>query len=248
MKKSLLAVLMAGMTGMSAGAMQAQAEDSIISGDIGVYSQYMWRGMQQASGASVQGDLGVDIVDGLSANVWFAAPLGNNVAGGNVTEFDWTIDYSGEVSGLSYSLGYIYYSYLNGVSGNTGEIYAGVGYGPVAVTYYYATNSNRGGWKKNSYFDIALSQNVAGFDLGADFGFYLGKKANAANNQNNEFPTTKKGLGHVDLSISKDVTLSDGVTMTPSLMVSIPTWKSDNPATPRPKNTNQVVAAVNFSY
>ncbi len=233
---------------MGAGAIRAQADDSGISGDIGVYSQYMWRGMQQTSGASVQGDLGTDIAGGLSANVWFSAPLGNNANGGNNTEFDWTIDYSGEISGIGYSLGYIFYSYLNNATGNTGEVYAGLGYGPVSVTYYYATNSSKGGWKKNAYLDVALSHSIGGFDLGADFGFYFGKASTAVPAEHiNEFPTTRKGLGHVDLSISKDVAIGDNVTMTPLLMVSIPTWKAVAPAT-RPNNTNQVVAGVNFAY
>jgi len=232
--KAIAAFMGLGMLGMAVGATEAQAEGGI-SGDIGIYSQYMWRGVQQTQNASVQGDLGADITDGLSANVWFAAPGGNNAAAGNVTEFDWTIDYSGEVGGLSYSLGYVYYSYLNNAAINTGEVYAGVGYGPVALTYYYATNSSTGGWKKDAYVDVALSQSIAGFDLGADLGFYLGKNTNA-------YPTTKKGLGHIDLSISKDVALNDGVTMTPSLMISAPAWKG------HPKNANQIVAGVNFSY
>jgi len=243
MKKMYLSMVMAGLLGLGFGTTQAQAEDLSVSGDIGIFSQYVWRGMAQGnSGASVQGDLGADVMDGLSANVWFATPIGSGA--NSVTEFDWTLDYSGEVSGLSYSVGYIWYSYLNGASGNTGEVYAGVGYGPVSATYYYATNSNNGGWKKSSYLDVSLSGAVSGFDLGADFGFYFGKAATATSI--NEFPTTKKGLGHIDLSISKDVKISD-VTMTPSLMVSIPTWK-DNTTNKRPNNSNLVVAGVNFSY
>jgi len=243
MKKTFLSMLMAGLMGLGFGAVEAQAEDLAISGDIGVFSQYVWRGMAQGnSGASLQGDFGADIADGLSANVWFATPIGSG--SNSVTEFDWTVDYSGEIEGFSYSLGYIFYSYLNGASGNTGEVYAGVGYGPVSATYYYATNSNKGGWKKNSYLDVGLSGSAGGFDLGADFGFYFGKAATA--NHINEFPTTKKGLGHIDLSVSKEMKISD-VAMTPSLMVSIPTWKNAT-TNQRPKNSNLIVAGVNFSY
>jgi len=249
MRKSLLGMLMAGMMGMGAGAIEAQAGDAGISGDIGVYSHYVWRGMPQTTTnrASVQGDLGVEIVDGLSANVWFASEAAGTTATTTATEFDWTLDYSGEISDVSYSLGYIYYSYLNATSGNTGEVYFGLGYGPLAVTYYYATNSNKGGWKKNSYLDVALSHNLAGFDLGADFGFYMGKDPTVPVDHINEFGNASNGLGHVDLSISKDVAIAEGVTMTPSLMVSIPTAK-DRTTNQRANNANQVVAGVNFSY
>ena len=236
MKKTVFGTVAAGMLAMGGMAGVAQAEGLSVAGDMGVYSQYMWRGMQQTQGASVQGDFAVDIAKGLSANVWFATPLGNNVNGGNKTEFDWTVDYSGEVNNFSYSVGGIFYSYLNNGAGNAGEIYAGVGYGPVSITYYYAL---AGSWKKDAYIDAALSQSVGGFDLGADFGFYLPSTA-AANPTG--FPTTKKSLGHVDLSVSKDVSLADGVTMTPSLMISTPMYSG------KPKNANQVVAGINFSY
>ena len=115
---------------MSVGfaAIPAQAGDSVVAGDIGIYSQYMWRGMQASAGTSVQGDYGLDIGGGLSANVWFAAPLGNTATGGNQTEFDYTIDYSGEAGGMSYSVGAIAYTYLNAAAGNATEVYAGVGW------------------------------------------------------------------------------------------------------------------------
>ncbi|MDQ6994831.1 MAG: TorF family putative porin [Mariprofundaceae bacterium] len=224
---------------MSAGfatAIPAQAEDSAISGDIGVYSQYMWRGMQQTQTASVQGDYGLDIGGGLSANVWFAAPLGNATATtGNKTEFDFTVDYSGEAGGVSYSVGAIAYTYLNAAAGNANEVYAGVGFGPVSATYYYAVS---GSWKKDAYLDVALTQALGGFDLGADFGIYLPSTSTA---NPTGFPTTKNGLGHIDLSISKDVTVGDA-SMTPSLMISVPQYSG------KPNNANQVVAGVNFAY
>jgi len=245
MKKMWIAAAMAAWLGVGASVSDAQAGDLAVSGDIGVYSQYVWRGMQQTPNASVQGDLGVALGDsGLSANVWFASLNNNAAGGGQQTEFDWTVDYSTEVNGISASVGYIYYSYLNNAVANTGEVYAGLGFGPVSATYYYAVHSNRQGWKKSSYLDLGLSGNLGGFNLGADFGFYFGKKDTATSV--NEFPTTKKGLGHVDLSISKDVELS-GLTVTPSLLVSIPTWKAANGGT-RPHNANQVVAGVNIAY
>ncbi len=219
--------IMAGM--LSLVSMPVKAEGISIGGDIGVYSQYMWRGMQQTGSSSIQGDLGADFGNGLSANVWFASLNSNS------TEFDFTVDYSGEVGDLSYSVGFIYYSYLNGASGNAGEVYVGVGYGPVSITYYNAVMANSGadGWKKDAYVDIALGHSVAEFDIGANLGFYLPDTTTA-------FPTTKNELGHVDLSLSKDIEVG-GATMTPSIMVSVPTFTG--------KTVNsQVVVGVNFAY
>ncbi len=218
-------------------ATSAQAEDSSISGDIGVYSQYMWRGMQQTSNPSVQGDLGYDTGMGLSANVWFASLNSNAATGGqgNKTEFDFTLDYSGEISGFSYSLGAIAYTYQNAASGNATEVYVGAGYGPIAASFYYAV---AGAWKKDAYLDLSIAQTVAGFDLGADFGFYLAGKSTT---NPTIFPSTSKGLGHVDLSISKDIAAGD-VSITPSFMVSLPTYKG------KPRNATQFVGGVNLAF
>jgi len=173
-------------------------------------------------------------------NVAPANKQGANV-GGNKTEFDYTVDYSGEAGGVSYSVGAIAYTYLNGAAGNATEVYAGVGFGPVSATYYYAV---AGSWKKDAYLDVAVSQSLAGFDLGADFGIYLPSTAtaNAPITPGTAInPASKKGLGHIDLSISKDVSVGDA-TMSPSLMISIPQYSG------KPKNANQVVAGVNFAY
>ncbi|ATX79813.1 hypothetical protein Ga0123461_1399 [Mariprofundus aestuarium] len=239
LKKTYLPMMMAGLMTTGLAATTAQAEDLPISGDIGIYSQYMWRGMQASSSASVQGDLGAETDFGLSANVWFAAPLGNAPNGNNTTEFDFTVDYSTEIAGVGVSVGYIYYLYQNQTSWNTGELYAGLSYGPVSVTYYNAVNSNKGGWKKDAYVDVGLAQSYGGYDFGANFGFYL--PSNDLNNPT-AFPTTKNELGHVDLSLSKDMELGAAVTMTPSMMVSIPTY------TGKPKGASQFVAGVNFAY
>jgi len=227
--------LVCSLLALLGAAHAARAEGSAIGGDVGVFSQYMWRGMQQTATPSVQGDLGVDLGGGLSGSVWFASLNANTAQGGQRTEFDFTLDYSGEAGGLSYSVGAIGYTYLNAASGNAAELYLGVGYGPASLTYYYAV---AGSWKKDAYLDLGLSTSLAGFELGADFGFYLPSKS-AANPT--AFPTTKNGLGHVDLSVSKDVDIA-GVTMTPSLLISIPTY------TGKPKNANQFGAGLNFGY
>lgn len=226
MKKSISIAALMSMLILN---QSAQADEVTTFGDIGMTSQYMWRGMQQTGSSSVQGDLGADFGNGLSASVWFASLNSNS------TEFDFTVDFSGEAGGLSYSVGFIYYSYLNGASGNAGEVYVGVGYGPVSITYYNAVMANSGadGWKKDAYVDVALGHSVAGFDIGANLGFYLPDTTTA-------FPATKNELGHVDLSLSKGIKVG-GAIMTPSIMVSVPTFSG--------KTVNsQVVAGVNFAY
>ena len=231
MTKTIMKFTTAALLAMGMMTSVAQAEDVSVGGDIGVYTQYMWRGMQQTASSSVQGDLGVDSGMGLSANVWFASLAGPS------TEFDFTVDYSGEVGDVGYSIGAIAYTYLNAAAGNANEVYLGLGYGPVSATYYYAVS---GSWKKDAYLDVALGHSVGGFDLGANFGFYLPRSTDAQGNAT-AFPTTKNELGHVDLGISKDVELS-GITFTPSFMVSFPTY------TGKPKNATQFVGGLNAAF
>ena len=242
LKKAALSLFAFGM--LSMGSITASAEDSdvSISGDIGVFSQYLWRGMKQSTTgvSSVQGDLNLDTGTGLSTNVWFAS-LDNNS-----TEFDFTVDYSGEFSDVSYSVGGIAYAYLNNAAANASEVYIGLGYGPISATYYYAVN---GSWKKNSYIDVALGHSMGGFDLSADFGFYI--PSNTVANPSlfydrNGNTLTKSGLGHVDLGISKDVAVS-GIAFTPSFMVSIPTYKETAGSTSK-KNNIQFVGGLNAAF
>ena len=118
---------------------------------------------------------------------------------------------------------------------NASEVYLGLGYGPVSATYYYAVN---GAWKKDAYLDIGLGHSIGGYDLGANFGFYL-PSSDVANPT--AFPTTKNELGHVDVGISKDIDVN-GITFTPSFMVSIPTY------TGKSTNATQFVGGLNAAF
>jgi len=241
LKKAAVSLFAFGMLSMGSMTASAEESDMSISGDIGVYSQYLWRGMKQTAGASsVQGDLNLDTGTGVSANVWFASLNSNS------TEFDFTVDYSGEMSDVSYSVGGIAYTYLNNAAANANELYVGLGYGPISATYYYAVS---GSWKKNSYIDVALGHSMGGFDLSADFGFYI--PSNTVANPSgfvdrNGNAIIKSGLGHLDLGVSKDVKISD-TTFTPSFMVSIPTYK-EPVGTVSKKNNVQFVGGLSAAF
>jgi uncharacterized protein (TIGR02001 family) len=109
-----LAITTMFMLVLAAGNMQAQAEEISISGDIGVASQYVWRGVVQKGQPAVQGDLGVSY-EGLSVSAWFSNSYASpdpQTLGKEVIEFDFTADYSGSVGDVGYSAGGIYYTYL----------------------------------------------------------------------------------------------------------------------------------------
>ncbi|HKJ61654.1 MAG TPA: TorF family putative porin [Hyphomicrobiales bacterium] len=252
--KKIITQISALLLSMGIMASAAQAEDLSVSGDIGVVSQYVWRGVPQTSSkAAVQGDLGVAL-GGLSASVWFSnayASPNPQFAGHDVVEFDWTVDYSGDIgeTGLGYSVGAIGYTYLYDSSSNFPEIYGGLSYGPVSLTAYYniSDSANKAYLSGDLWIDLGASASVAGFDLSGTLSY-----ANWKNDTVNRpvASSFKDGFNLVTVGVSKDLAVSD-VTVTPSLTVTVPVIGKDaanNRNIYGVAATEEFVAGVNFSY
>jgi len=229
MKKKYLSMMMASLMTTGMAVTTAQAEDVSVSGDIGVASQYVWRGSVQKGQPVVQGDLGVSY-EGFSASSWFSNSYVSTepqFAGKDVVEFDFTADYSGSVgdTGLGYSVGGIYYTYLYDAHSNFIEAYAGVSYdavvSPSLTVYYTAKGVNSGFYAKGDvWVDLGLSTSVAGFDLSATAS-YVNWKNLASRAAVGGLDMYKDGISLVQLGISKDIE-AGSVTITPSIGASIP--------------------------
>ena len=208
----------------------AQAEGVAVSGDIGVASQYVWRGAVQKGTTAIQGDLGVSY-EGFSASAWFSnsyASVEPQTLGKEVIEFDFTGDYSGSIgdTGLGYSIGGIYYTYLYDSHSNFVEGYAGLSYDAVvspSLTVYYTANGVKSGFYKTGdiWVDLGLSTAVAGFDLSATASYVKWKADPVTRAVVGGLDRYKSGISLVQLGISKDIE-AGGVTITPSMSVSIP--------------------------
>jgi len=242
---------------LATGNIQAKAEELSISGDIGVASQYVWRGAVQKGQPAVQGDLGVSY-QGLSVSTWFSSSYASpdpQTLGKEVIEFDFTADYSGSVGDLGYSVGGIYYTYLYDSHSNFVEPYAGLSYdatvSPSVTVYYTAKGVNSGFYKTGDiWVDVGLSSAVAGFDLSATASF-VSWKADAVNRPVTAgLDTYKSGVSLVQLSISKDIKAGD-MTITPSIGVSIPVISKSTDGQRYIYGTvvhNEFIAAVNIAY
>ncbi|MDX8401792.1 MAG: TorF family putative porin [Mariprofundaceae bacterium] len=212
MKMKRFTIAAAVVSLLAAGALSPQARADGISGDIGVYSQYVWRGVTQTSGkTAVQGDLGYSS-GGLSAGVWFSNAYPASApqyAGRDVVEFDWTLDYSTAFSGVGVSVGAIGYTYLYDSGSNFPEVYLGVSLdaplAPSLTVYYTASDSNSKFYRAGDmWIDLAVSTSAAGFDLGATLAYVNWK--NAAGRTADQW---KDGLSALALSVSKGVKLGD---------------------------------------
>ena len=257
MKKSYLATITAFMLVLAGGNMQAQAEEVSISGDIGVASQYVWRGSVQKGQPAVQGDLGVSY-EGLSVSAWFSNSYASpdpQTLGKEVIEFDFTADYSGSVGDVGYSVGGIYYTYLYDSHSNFVEAYAGISYdaliSPSVTVYYTAKGVDSGFYETGDvWIDLSLSTAVAGFDLSGTVSFVSWKTEATKRPVVAGVDMYKNGVSLVQLSISKDVE-AGGVTITPSIGVSIPVISRSSDGERYIYGgvvKNEFIAAVNIAY
>jgi len=256
MTKTIMKFTTAALLAMGMMTSVAQAEETSVSGDIGVYSQYVWRGVEQTvNSTAVQGDLGVSM-GGLSAGVWFSNtyPAGApQYLGKDVVEFDWTVDYSGDIgdTGLGYSVGGIAYTYLYDSASNFPELYAGLSFGPASLTAYYTVSDsqNKAYLAGDMWIDLGAGTSVAGFDVSGTVSYAIWKN-DVTNRPVGAVDTFKDGLSLASLSVSKDVDVA-GVTLTPSLTYTYPLAKkmADGERyiyglAVKP----EFIAGVNFSY
>jgi len=239
--------------GFTAAITPAQAGDLELSGDMGVVSQYVWRGVTQTTGkTAVQGDFAVGI-SGLSASVWFSNAYQSpapQFSGRDVVEFDWTLDYSNSFgdSGLDYSIGAIGYTYLYDSASNFPEVYAGLAYGPVSVTAYYNIKNsfNKAYLKGDTWVDIGLSTSIESFDISGTIS-YANWKKDAVVRAPSAF---KNGFNLVTVGVSKDIEVA-GMTMTPSFTATVPVIGKDtagNRSIYGVTAKNEFVAGLNFAY
>lgn len=157
-------------------------------GNVGAFSEYMFRGIPQTGGAAVQGGLDYASDSGLYTGVW-----GSNVGFGGGTEIDLYGGYATKVGELGLDVGAIFYYYgesedasvLGGDATklNTLELYVGGTYGPLAVKAYYSDKTRffgvpdavTGKTGEGLYITSSYSYPIkTGLNLNLNGGYYTG--------------------------------------------------------------------------
>jgi hypothetical protein len=230
----LVALMAAGAASVPA----AQAADLSYGADIGAFSKYVWRGVEQSNGAAVQGDLSASVA-GLTGSVWlsnsYPSPAPQDVAPSgtakSVVETDWTLDYSGSYAGVGYSIGGIDYTYLYDSGSNFPEIYLGLSYDApispsVKVSYTAASSNSKWYLLGDTWVDVGVSGALSGVSLSGTVSFASWKKDATYRPTTGANPVDhwKTGVQLVTLAMSKDFTIA-GITATPSLTGTIPVVK-----------------------
>jgi len=178
MKKILVPTLIA--SAIAAMAPVVQAQESSLSYNVGVVSDYRYRGISQTRlQPPLQG--GIDYADksGFYVGAWGStikwikdAGVSSDTAGvkGSV-EVDLYAGYKGTAGDVGYDVGFLRYEYVNNklaavdgyVNANTNEVYGAISYGLFTAKYSHAISNLFGAPdSKNSYY-LDLSAN---FDLG----------------------------------------------------------------------------------
>lgn len=177
MKKSLALSSLAAAVMVASSAMPTIASAEI-SGNIGVYSQYLLRGGVESDSPVLQGGLDYAHESGFYAG-WWASNLGYGYdkTGADVSkgiEHDLYFGYAGEVKGFSYDIGLIQYVYMNVDDSNLLELVASVGYGPFTLGMKHLLKDGWWGNQGDTYLtlgaEFALPKD---FTLGATAGFYV---------------------------------------------------------------------------
>lgn len=170
MKKTLFAV--AATLAITALPSVSYAEDSPLSFNVGVVSDYRYRGISQSRlKPALQGGLDFAAPGGFYLGAWGSTIKWVEDFGGDAkVEIDLYGGWKGEVAkGLTLDVGVLTYVYpsndLN-PDADTTELYGALTYGPATLKYSHAvTNTFGNPDSKNSYY-LDLS---AGFDVGGGF-------------------------------------------------------------------------------
>ncbi len=186
------------------------------------FGKYVWRGQNLSDDPVFQPGASLSM-GGLTAGFWGNLETTNiNNQNGEFTEFDWSLDYSGDVSfidGVSYSIGVINY-YLPSVDDTT-EVYWGFGLDlPLSpsITIYHDVDDVKG-----TYGSFGLSHSIEKIavigpevPVGMDISASLGWGSASYNKVYWDSTVDTDKLNDLSFSISFPFEVS-GFTMAPSL-------------------------------
>lgn len=133
-----------------------------VTGNVGVFSDYVFRGITQTGGAAaVQGGLDYSHASGLYAGTWISdvsfAP--------STFETDLYAGYAGKVGDVGFDVGVLQYYYRGNNALSTTEFYAGGSAAGLSGKLYYTeainfNGSSRGAFYATANYPVALTKSV----------------------------------------------------------------------------------------
>ncbi|WGL15154.1 TorF family putative porin [Microbulbifer bruguierae] len=177
--KTVAAVISGSVLAMAISSNTAMAQDGGVSfsANVGVVSDYRFRGVSQTDGGpAVQGGVDLDLGNGVYLGTW--ASQVDFAWGMDETKFeqDFYAGYAGETAGgMGYDVGYIYYAYHGSDwDEDYQEVYGSLSFGDASVGFAYSDDY----WAKTGSFmylsagySFALPSDIA-LDLSAGLNMF----------------------------------------------------------------------------
>ena len=172
-KKMIKTLVMVGLVALTFGLVPASAEESPVSGsaDIGLFSQYVWRGYAFSDDSIIIQPSATISYGGFGVNLWgnLDTDYGDDA---DFNETDMTLSYDWSYDTVSMGVGYIFY----GLEGeDSQELYFTVGFDTIlapSITIYRDIDAFDGWYISLGVgHSIPLTDEVA-LDLSASLGYY----------------------------------------------------------------------------
>ena len=249
LKSKILLAILATSSAAFAQTAPAAPEVPEVTYNVGVVSQYRYRGIAQTKGdAALQGGVDYANANGFYLGAWGSTIKWIKDAGFDAKgpfELDLYGGYKFEAAGVAYDVGYLRYEYVSntysktgGVNANTDEVYGAATYGVVTAKYSYAFSDLFGtaNSKGSAYWDLS-----ANFDLGNGYTLTPHAGRQVIKNSPNSYTD-------IALTVNKD--LGDGLSAS---VAAISTSVKDNTfytSTATSYNTakNAVVVGVKYAF
>jgi uncharacterized protein (TIGR02001 family) len=223
LKSKILLAILATSSAAFAQTAPAAPEVPEVTYNVGVVSQYRYRGIAQTKGdAALQGGVDYANANGFYLGAWGSTikwikdgALSSGKEAKGPVELDLYGGYKFEAAGIAYDVGYLRYEYVGNtfkdaaplaggnVNANTDEAYAAATYGPATLKYSYAFSDLFGysSSKGSSYVDLSAT-----FDLGEGYSLvpHVG-------HQTVKHTSTQVNMGYTDYALTLNKDLGDGL-------------------------------------
>ena len=230
MKKTLIAAAVAGAL-VAPGVVLAQAaaepaSPHTLTANVGVVSDYLFRGISQTNGnAAIQGGVDYSHSSGIYVGTWLSSiSWVNDIQGGSTpTEIDVYAGYKNTFAeDFGYDLGVISYNYPGSgrndgvVSPDTVEVYGALSWKILTLKYSHVVSKNFVGWgfsgvsdsesKNSNYLELNAAYDLGdGWGISAHIGHQKVKNWDGDGTCSDGSPKTDAGYTDWNVGVTKDV-------------------------------------------
>lgn len=204
-KRSVLGAVLIGAAAFSGNAFAGAT------GNVGAFSEYMFRGVEQSGGAAVQGGLDYAHDSGLYVGTW----ISNTDFAGYQSQITYETDvyggYTFNAGPVAFDVGALFYYYRDDTKTNTIEYYAGASAYGAGLKVYYTDDyfgTDESGTYVTANYPIAISDSLS---LTPQVGYSAGKGPQVF--VVSLFDTTPD-KHYLDYSLTLAKTLENGFTFT----------------------------------